>query len=376
MEGSFRIGTLFGIPVLIHFTFLLIIPLFAWLIGTNIEYSVSFVSEIIHIPIDTSLMTIPPLPYLLGGFVAVSLFIGVYLHELAHSLMAMKGGMKIQSITLLMIGGVAAMSETEMHPELECRMAAAGPFMSLLIGILCFMMVYIADHLISNTAVAGVVIFCIGYLAIMNIILFIFNLLPAFPMDGGRILRAYLATRMPLHKATSIASTIGKGFAILFALIGIFFSPFLILIAFFIYIGAGQESEVTRYQFLLQDVTTGDIMSHPVMTVGPALSLPELKDLMYQTKHLGFPVISNNHLVGMITLTDLNRASAIDRDAMQVVDVMSTTCITLPSHAPVIEALRLMSQHAIGRIPIVSEDSVIGIITRTDIMKVMELRET
>jgi len=217
MEGSIRIGNLFGIPIMIHFTFLLIIPLFAWLIGTNIEYSVAFVSDVFHIPIETSLITLPFMPYILGGIVAISLFIGVYFHELAHSLVALRAGIQIESITLLMIGGVAAMEESEMHPQVEIRMAAAGPLLSCGIGILCIIIVFLINAIVTNTAVAGLLIYCIGYLAIMNIILFFFNLLPAFPMDGGRVLRAYLATKMPLYRATAIASVIGKGFAVCFA---------------------------------------------------------------------------------------------------------------------------------------------------------------
>jgi len=218
--------------------------------------------------------------------------------------------------------------------------------------------------------------FLFGYLGILNVILCFFNLIPAFPMDGGRVLRAWLATRMPLHRATQIAADIGKGFAIVFGIIGLFFfSPFLILIALFIYIGANMESAAVKYSHLLQDVTVGDMMSSPVTTVPPNLPVSEVITMMYSSKHLGFPVIERDTLVGMITLADVNRTSPIDREAMQVRDIMTRDLITLPPAAPVIDALKIMSARDIGRIPIVQDGRILGIVTRTDILKVTELRQ-
>jgi CBS domain-containing protein len=210
----------------------------------------------------------------------------------------------------------------------------------------------------------------------LNIILCFFNLLPAFPMDGGRVLRAWLAKRMPLHRATKIAADVGKGFAILFGIIGLFaFSPFLILIALFIYIGANMESTAMKYSHLLQDVSVGDMMSRPVTTVPPTLPVSQVIGMMYTSKHLGFPVIERDTLIGMVTLADVNRTSSIDREAMQVRDIMSRDPITLPPTAPVIDALRIMSARNIGRIPVVLDGKILGIVTRTDILKVTELKQ-
>jgi CBS domain-containing protein len=210
----------------------------------------------------------------------------------------------------------------------------------------------------------------------LNIILCFFNLIPAFPMDGGRVLRAWLAGRMPLHKATQIAADIGKGFAIIFGIVGLFaFSPFLILIALFIYIGANMESTAVKYSHLLQDVTVGDMMSSPVTTVPPNLPVSQVINMMYSSKHLGFPVVERDTLIGMITLADVNRTSPIDREAMQVRDIMTRDPIILPPAAPVIDALKIMSARNIGRIPIVQDDKILGIVTRTDILKVTELKQ-
>ena len=376
MDGSFRIGNLFGIPIYIHYTFLLVIPLFAWIIGSEISYTIDALTSVFTIPIDTTLLTAGLVPYGVGIIVAFGLFGGVLVHELAHSLIARRKGIKINSITLMIFGGIASMEEGIPDPKVELPMALIGPLTSLLVGFVSVSVMYAIPGMVSTPASSGVLIFIFGYLGMLNIILCFFNLIPAFPMDGGRVLRAWLATRMPLHKATKIAADIGKGFAILFGIIGLFaFSPFLILIALFIYIGANSESVAVKYSHLLQDVTVGDMMSGPVTTVPPTMPVRQVIEMMYTSKHLGFPVVERDTLTGMVTLIDVNRTSPIDREAMQVRDIMTRDPITLPPAAPVIDALRIMSAHDIERIPIVQDDKILGIVTRTDILKVTELKQ-
>jgi len=375
MDGSFRIGRLFGIPILIHYTFILVIPLFAWIIGSQISLTADMIKEIFLVPVDTSLMTEGYVPYLVGIIVALGLFAGVLVHELAHSLVARYKGIRINSITLMIFGGIASMEEGVPDPKAELPMALIGPITSLVVGLVCSGMVYAVPTVISNPASAGIWVFVFGYLGILNIILCAFNLLPAFPMDGGRVLRAWLATRMPLYRATKIAADIGKGFAIIFGIIGLFSNPFLILIALFIYIGASSESTAVKYSFLLQNVTVGDMMSSPVTTVSPTLPLREVITMMYSSKHLGFPVVERDTLIGMITLADVNHTSPIDREAMQVRDIMTRDPVTLPPSAPVIDALKIMSARNFGRIPVVQDGKILGIVTRTDIIKVTELKQ-
>jgi Zn-dependent protease/predicted transcriptional regulator len=376
MEGSFRIGRLFGIPILIHYSFILVIPLFAWIIGSQISLTTDMLNEIFLVPVDTTLITTGYIPYLLGTIVAFGLFAGVLVHELAHSLVARKKGIRINSITLMIFGGIATMEEGVPDPKAELPMALVGPIASLLVGLVCCGIVYAVPTITTNPPFAGVLIFIFGYLGVLNIILFAFNLLPAFPMDGGRVLRAWLAKRMPLHRATKIAADVGKGFAIVFGLIGLFFfSPFLILIALFIYIGASMESTAVKYSYLLQDVTVGDMMSSPVTSVSPTLPVSQVITMMYTSKHLGFPVVERDTLIGMVTLADVNRMASIDREAMQVRDIMTRDPITLPPTAPVIDALKIMSAHNFGRIPVVHDGKILGIVTRTDIIKVTELKQ-
>ncbi|NTW91889.1 MAG: CBS domain-containing protein [Methanoregulaceae archaeon] len=376
MNGSFRIGTIYGIPVLLHWSFLLIIPFFAWIIGSQILLTAVLIEQTFNIAINKTLIISGYTPYILGTIVALGLFLGVFIHEMAHSVLAKGKGIKINSITLLIFGGISSMEEQTPDPRIELPMALVGPLTSLAVGIICIGIMYLGDAVIQNLPAAGVFVFIFGYLGLLNVFLFAFNLLPAFPMDGGRVLRAWLARGMPLNRATRIAADVGKVFAVLFGLLGIFLlSPILILIAFFIYIGATQESTAMKYTFLLKDVTVGDIMARNVLVVPQGMPVREVIDLMYSTKHLGFPVEERGQIMGMITLADVHKLAPLDREALQVRDIMTRGVISLPPSAPVIDALRIMSGSNIGRIPIMEGSQLVGIVTRTDIMKVIELRE-
>lgn len=387
MDGSFRIGRLFGIPLLIHFTFLIVIVIFAWIIGSEIAYTVSMLTEVFNtagvaaglnpVVIDTTLIESGFNPYIFGIIVSLGLFFGVFIHELAHSLVARKYGIRIRSITLLLFGGVTSMDEESLpDPKVELPVAIVGPVTSLLFGLLCCALVYVVPLAISDAPLAGAFIYLFAYLGILNIILFLFNLLPAFPMDGGRVLRAFLATRMPLYRATKIAANVGKAFAIIFGILGIvFLNPFLLIIAFFVWIGADSEATAMQYSHNLENVTLGDIMSPDVQTVPMNMPVLNVVDMMYATKHLGFPVVDKGVLIGMVTVADVQRVSSIDRDAMQVRDIMSRDPVTMPPESPVVDALRLMSSRDIGRVPVVKDGQIVGIVTRSDILKVIQLKE-
>nr|WP_303716010.1 CBS domain-containing protein [Methanoculleus marisnigri] len=376
MEASLQIGNLAGIPVKLHWSFLLVIPLFAWIIGSQILLTTELIETLFGVPINPTLITAGFNPYILGAVVALGLFVGVFIHEMAHSLIAKAKGIKIHSITLLILGGVSQMEETMPDPKVELPMALAGPLTSLAVGLISGALVYVFAAVDLDPGVAGVLVFTFGYLGLLNILLFGFNLLPAFPMDGGRVLRAWLAKRMPLSRATRIAADVGKGFAVLFGIVGLLLlNPILIIIAFFIYIGANQEATFLRYNILLQDVTVADAMSTPVATVEPTMPLPRLVEMMYETKHLGFPVVERGSLVGIVALADVHKISPADREAMQVRDVMTKNPTTLPPSAPLIDALRIITGQNIGRVPVVADDTLVGIVTRTDVLRVMELRE-
>lgn len=239
MENSLQIARILGIPIKIHVSFLLVLPFFAWIFAVQPE------------PFGFAGIEPGLLKYSLSLVTAILLFASVLIHELAHSYFTLRYGGSIREITLYLIGGVSSMEEELHDPSSEAKMAFVGPFSSIVLGILLLSFNYLFNPATSSTAGGPLflMIFILGYI---NILLGLFNLIPAFPMDGGRILRAFFAQRMDFVKATEKAAFIGKVFAFIIGLIGLFSSFWLILIAFFIYMGAsGEEQQVkNRYRRL------------------------------------------------------------------------------------------------------------------------------
>ncbi|MBU3967679.1 MAG: site-2 protease family protein [Euryarchaeota archaeon] len=212
MKTSFQIGRIIGIPIKLHITFLLILPVFVWNFAIN-PSPFGFSDQ------DTTLR------YVLSLAMAVSLFVCVILHELGHSYIAKKHGTKIQSITLFLFGGVSALEEIPRDPKTELKMALAGPGVSFLISIL-FMGIYLLFKSPDDSFIQinDPYMRLFWMISIINIMLGIFNLLPAFPMDGGRVLRAWLAQRTTYIRATREAAGIGKMFAIIMGIFGLFYT--------------------------------------------------------------------------------------------------------------------------------------------------------
>ncbi|TGC11524.1 site-2 protease family protein [Methanolobus halotolerans] len=236
MRNSLQIAKIFGIPIKIHISFLLVLPFFTWIFAIQPE------------PFGFAGIESEPVKYLLSLLTAILLFASVLAHELAHSYFSLRYGGSISEITLYLIGGVSSMKEELHDPASEAKMAFVGPFSSIVIGIVLLAFNYLFNPTVSPSEGGPffLMVFILGYI---NIILGLFNLIPAFPMDGGRILRAFFAQRMGFVEATEKAASIGKIFAFLMGIIGLFISFWLILIAFFVYMGAsGEERQVkNRY---------------------------------------------------------------------------------------------------------------------------------
>lgn len=361
MAASFQIGKIMGIPIKLHITFLLILPVFGWVFANN-PPPVGFNDP----GISSSLR------YTLGMLAALFLFICVLLHELGHSYVAKKHGTNIQSITLFLFGGVSSMEEIPRDPKVEFKMAATGPGVSFLIGIILFIV-----YLLFNTGSPYLrLVWLLGYI---NIILGIFNLIPAFPMDGGRVLRAWLAGRMPYIRATRAAANIGKMFAIFMGIFGFITLQFggfwLLLIAFFIYIGASEEEKSTEVSVVLEGVKIKDIMSKDVTTVSPEMSVEELVDFMFRFKHMGYPVTEDSEVKGIVTFTDVQRVPMEERKNVKISQIMTKEVISLPEDADAVSALKLMTINNIGRIIITKEKKMVGIVSRTDLLRSVQLLE-
>jgi len=369
---SYEIARIWGIPIRIHVTFLLVLPLFALVFAMEPTFGFgAFPSK--------------SLSYLFGAIAAVLLFLSVLLHELGHCLVAMHYGSKISDITLFLFGGVSQIEEIPKEPEKEAKMAVVGPLVSFALGVL-FIMAYMGAKL--GLAPAGIegdslssaltrLLFLLGYL---NVLLGAFNLIPAFPMDGGRILRAYFAKHTSYVDATRRAASVGKLLALLMGITGFFVNIWLVLIAFFVYIGASEEEAAIQVSSTLQDVRVKDIMTEEVVYVRPEATVGQLLDLMFETKHMGYPVSAEgskgvplSRVVGMVTFNDVRKIPPHDREALLVKDIMTPELITIAKDAHAIEALKRMQKNGIGRLLVVDDDEVVGILSRSDLMRSVDI---
>ncbi|MBU4077229.1 MAG: CBS domain-containing protein [Euryarchaeota archaeon] len=363
MKTSIQIGKIMGIPIRLHITFLLILPVFGWMFAGNEPEFGGFND------VEPQL-----LKYSLGMAASILLFACVLLHELGHSYVAIKHGSKINSITLFLFGGVSSMEDIPREPKTELKMAVAGPAVSLFIGsVLLIIYEIIKQELLFPDNSYLRLVWLIGYI---NIVLGIFNLLPIFPMDGGRVLRAWLAGRMSYIKATRAAAGIGKMLAIVMGIFGVF-SGFiwLTLIAFFIYIGASEEEKSTEVSVILEGVKVKDIMSKEVQTVNPETTVEELVDMMFKYKHMGYPVMDGSNLKGIVTFTDVQKIPKEDRKNVFVSQIMTKDLITAREDDEAIMILKLLTKNSVGRILVKNDEKMIGIVSRTDVLRAVQLLE-
>ena len=263
------------------------------------------------------------------------------------------------------------MEEIPRNPRLELQMAFAGPAVS---GVLGLISVYLAGPAAAFGGAGNALAIMLWTLGIMNIILMAFNLLPAFPMDGGRLLRAWFATRMPYVKATRQAADIGKVFATLMFLLGLSTLNFMLLfVAFFVYVGASEEEKATKISVSLEGISVRDIMSSPVQSIALEMTLEELKELMFREKHRRYPVMSDEALVGIVTLTDLQRVPEAERAHTRVDQVMARNLYLIGPPEEASTAMKMMNEMQIRRLPVIDEGRLVGIVSREDLVRAIEL---
>ncbi|WP_435180620.1 CBS domain-containing protein [Halorussus sp. AFM4] len=368
---SFTVGRAFGIPIKLDLTFLLVLPLFAWLIGTQVGTWVDSLNLFLEPNLDRAALTAGNLELILGAVAAIGLFAGVVLHELGHSLVAMRYGFPIDSITLWIFGGIAQLTEQPEDWRQEFAIAIAGPVVSVLLGVVSYLALFAVPDGLPTVR------FLFGYLALMNVALAAFNLLPGFPMDGGRVLRSLLARNRSFAKATQTAAEVGKLFAILLGLFGLFGGNWLLIgIAFFIYIGATSEAQQTVMNAAFQDVRVRDVMTsaEDLETVDPDMSVADLMETMFRQRHTGYPVVDDGELVGMVTLEDARQVSEVERDAYTVADVMSRDLKTIPASDDAMSAFEKIQQHGVGRLLVIDADGELtGLVSRTDLVTAFDI---
>lgn len=370
---SFRIGSAFGVPVKLDLTFLLVLPLFAYIIGARIEDTAELLNDALDAGLSVGALTGGTTPWLIGIVAATALFACVLAHEFGHSLVAMHYGYPIDSITLWLFGGIASLSELPEDWKQEFQIAIAGPIVSVLIGVAAYGLFAVVPA--GNDQLAYLLL----YLGVLNVALAAFNLLPAFPMDGGRVLRAVLGRTRSFAEATRIAADVGKGLAILMGLLGLLRLDIILMgIAFFVYIAAAGEAQQVTTKAAFEGVQVTDVMT-PVdrlHVVGPDATVQELLQRMVRERHTGYPVVENGEPVGVVTLDDAREVREVERDAYDVGEIMTRDLVTIGPGDEAMTALTRMQEHGVGRLLVVDDGMLVGLVSRSDLMAALDvLRE-
>lgn len=361
---SYTIVRIWDIPIKINVSLVVFLPVLAWLIGRGqIEIYAGFLESLTGVAFDMDVLTAGNVPWIIGIVAAVGLFVSVTIHELGHSWVAIRYGLTIESITLWILGGMAALSEMPREWNREFWIAIAGPITSVGVGAISY-----AGMLALGSSLPTVR-FVLGWLALTNVILAVFNLLPAFPMDGGRILRALLARKRTYASATRIAGRIGVLFAILFAVVGVLggFNLMLLLLALFIYGAATTESRTVLLDELLDGLVVGDVMTRDPPTVASETTVAELVERIVQDRKTAYPVVDevSGDVVGVVTLEDLRGVREVERDAILVGEIAREVPRVDPG-ADAFETLATLSETA-GDFMLVADDrKVIGLLSQAD----------
>ncbi|NJB72184.1 Zn-dependent protease/predicted transcriptional regulator [Saonia flava] len=350
MKGVLKLGRILGTSIEVHWTFSLLL---LWIAYLDFQRGGNLNSTLISI-----------------AFVLV-LFLCVVLHELGHAQMAKRFKINTKKITLLPIGGVATMEKIPEKPKQELLVAIAGPAVNVVIVLLLSLVVPFRTYFsldIANletllrTSTLEVFLF---YLLMANVMLVIFNLIPAFPMDGGRVLRALLSFKMDRVNATSIAAGLGQFLAILFFILGFIFNPFLILIALFIFIGAQSEYQMVKQNALLKGFKAKEAMLTKISLLKPNDTMSEVVKLVLDSTEKDFVVVDNENIVGVVLNKDIIKYS--DKPSMTVKDVMQTTFKTVDASEEINKIFGLFGNERNGFFPVLENKKLVGAIDLTNI---------
>lgn len=353
MKWSIRIGRLAGIDLYMHVTFLLLVGWVAfmyWRQGQSIGSAV------------------------LGVIFILTVFLCVILHELGHALTARRYGIKTRDIILLPIGGVARLERLPTQPLQELWVALAGPAVNIVIaaGLFTFLKLTASlEPLQTMTLTTGP--FLERIMAI-NIFLVAFNMIPAFPMDGGRVLRALLATRTEYSRATQIAASIGQGIAVLFGMIGLFFNPLLLFIAFFVWIGAAQEASLAQMQSAIGGIPVKQAMLTDFKTLKSNDTLERAVELTLAGSQKDFPVADNGHIEGILTQTDLLKALAARDQYPTVSSAMQNEFVTVESLEMLETAFAKLKDCNCHTLPVTLNGKLVGLMTMDNLGEYMRIQ--
>jgi Zn-dependent protease len=353
MKWSIKLGRYAGIDVYMHVTFLLLI---SWV-------------ALVHWRQGQSLMAA-----LAGVAFILAVFLCVVLHEFGHALTARRYGIKTRDIILLPIGGVARLERLPTNPLQELWVALAGPAVNVVIAAGLFFWLKVTasfEPLQGLTLTAGPFL---ERIMAVSLFLVAFNMIPAFPMDGGRVLRAVLATRKEYSRATQIAASIGQGIAVLFGFIGLFYNPLLLFIAFFVWIGASQEASMAQINSAIGGIPVQQAMMTDFKTLHKNDSLDRAIELTLAGSQKDFPVLDNGRIEGVLTQSDLLKALSAREHHPTVTTAMQRRFVTVDSLEMIETAFAKLKDCNCHTLPVMLNGQLAGLLTMDNVGEYMRIQ--
>jgi Zn-dependent protease/CBS domain-containing protein len=346
MSWSFKLGRFAGIDVYIHLTFLLLL---------------GFIGLTSYLNTGALAGALASLGYILA------LFASVLLHEYGHALTARRFNIQTRDITLYPIGGVAKLERMPDKPIQELWVALAGPAVNAVIAAGLFGYLFVTGALSPLTSLGLVDGPFLERLMYANVSLVLFNLLPAFPMDGGRVLRALLALRLDYVRATQVAATLGQGMALLFGFIGLFSNPLLLFVAFFVWMAASQEASLVQMKSALGGIPVGRAMLTDFRAVSQYDPLARVTDLIMGGFQEDFPVVDDGRVVGVLTRHNLLNALTQRGTGARVGEVMQRDFQTADPYEMLEPVFIRMQTGPCHTVPVVSQGQLVGLVTASNI---------
>jgi Zn-dependent protease len=357
MKWSWKIGEFAGIGVYVHATFLLVI---VWVVLQHQGQNVAAIIE--------------------GVAFVLAMFGCVVLHEFGHALAAKRYGIQTRDITLLPIGGLARLERMPDDPKQELVVAIAGPAVNVVIAAILYATLVIFGRVDLPERFARFEPFYLGAgsflfnLMSVNIFLVLFNMIPAFPMDGGRVLRSLLATRMDYVRATNIAANVGQFLAFVFGFIGLFYNPFLVFIALFVYIGAAQEAGMVQMKAALGGIPVERAMLTRYHTLSPRDPLQRAIDLTMGGSQRDFPVVDDGRVVGLLTHDDLMKSLQKSPPADVVAAAMRTEYQQCEPGDMLESVFMRIREDGAHTVPVIRRGELVGLLTMENIGEMLRIQ--
>lgn len=357
MKSSLYIGKLARIKIFVHWTFLILI---AYIIYSGISDGKSTEAIGWHIL-----------------FILI-IFLCVVLHEFGHALTARRFGFKTKDIMLLPIGGVARFEELPENPKQEFLVAIAGPMVNFVIALVLYLIIWpdlqsLPSMDFSSIDPSNFLIL----LLMINLTLGLFNLIPAFPMDGGRILRALLSMFQPREKATKMAATLGFIIATGFIFIGLFYNPFLIVIGVFIILSASSESSLVNAQALLKGHTVGEIVMYHFASLDSNMTIAEASRVILDEQATNFTITSDgNEILGTLNRDQIIKSlTYMDHHQTKLSEIMNPITLTIPMETPLKELYTNPVLRTNVLVPVTNKGEVVGVINLENIQEFLAIKQ-